>query len=114
MTSTINYLGDLECELTHTKSGTKIKTDAPTDNNGKGSAFSPSDLVATATGACMMTVMGIVAKRNNWDLIGSTVEVDKIMTPEPPRRIAALNIRVQFCKNNFDDKDIKKNVEFLW
>jgi putative redox protein len=133
MTATIKYLGDLECELTHTRSGVKIKNDAPVDNNGKGSAFSPTDLVATATGSCMLTTMGIVAQRNNWNIIGASAEVEKIMASEP-RRIGGINIKIHFPQTGLGDKekktlentaltcpvmqslhpDIKKNIEFTW
>ena len=75
-------------------SGTALVTDAPTDNHGKGESFSPTDLVATALGACMMTVMGIVAERHGVDLTGMTAETEKVMTAQPPRRIASLRTRL--------------------
>ena len=91
MTSKITYLGDLRTTSTHLQSGTEILSDAPTDNNGKGEAFSPTDLVANATGSCMMTIMAIKARDLNVDLIGTTVEVTKIMQAEP-RKISRIEI----------------------
>ena len=90
----IAYLGELRCEATHKPSGTKIHTDAPVDNHGKGESFSPTDLVATALGACMLTIMGIVAQRNNWDLSGTTVHVTKEMAAKPARRIGKLGVTI--------------------
>jgi len=84
------YEGGLRCRATHGPSGTMVVTDAPVDNHGRGESFSPTDLVATALGACMMTIMGIVAERHAIDLAGMTVETRKEMTASPPRRIAAL------------------------
>ena len=91
MTSKITYLGDLRTSSIHLQSGTEILSDAPIDNNGKGEAFSPTDLVANATGSCMMTIMAIKARDLNVDLIGTTVEVTKIMQAEP-RKISGLAI----------------------
>jgi len=86
------YLGDLRTEATHLQSGTQILTDAPTDNQGRGEAFSPTDLVAGALGSCMMTIMGIVARRDGIELTGSGMAITKVMSAEPPRRIARLEI----------------------
>lgn len=88
------YEGGLRCRATHGPSGTTLVTDAPVDNHGKGESFSPTDLVATALGACMMTIMGIVAERHGIDLEGTTVETVKEMTKDPPRRIASLATRI--------------------
>ena len=88
-TAQTTYLGDLRTEAVHLQSGITIITDAPTDNNGKGEAFSPTDLVATALGSCMMTIMGIVARRDEIDLKGSQMEITKGMSAEPPRRAAS-------------------------
>lgn len=88
------YEGGLRCEATHGPSGTTLLTDAPVDNHGKGESFSPTDLVATALGACMMTIMGIVAERHAIDLVGMRVETVKEMTQAPPRRIASLRTRL--------------------
>jgi putative redox protein len=91
-TATARYAGHLRTEATHTASGNLIQTDAPVDNHGRGEAFSPTDLVSTALGSCMMTVMGIVAERHSWDLVGSTFAVQKHMSTEPPRRIAQIDV----------------------
>ena len=91
-TATARYAGHLRTEATHTASGNVIQTDAPVDNHGRGEAFSPTDLVSTALGSCMMTVMGIVAERHSWDLVGSTFAVLKHMSAEPPRRIAQIDV----------------------
>jgi putative redox protein len=86
----IGYQGELRCVAKHGPSGIELFTDAPVDNHGKGESFSPTDLVATALGTCMMTVMGIHAAKHQIDLAGARVHVKKQMTKEPPRRIAAL------------------------
>ena len=93
------YLGDLRTDSTHLQSGNKLITDAPTDNMGKGEAFSPTDLLATATGSCMLTTMAIVAQRDEIELTGSEVEVTKIMTQTPPRRVARLEINLKMKSN---------------
>ena len=86
----IKYTGDLHCDATHGPSKSKIATDAPTDNKGKGETFSPTDLVATALGTCMSTIMGMAAKDHGLDLRGMTVEVKKEMSKDAPRRIIGL------------------------
>ncbi len=88
------YLGELRTEAVHLQSGTTIITDARTDNNGKGEAFSPTDLVAAALGSCMMTIMGIVARRDEIDLKGSQMEITKGMSAEPPRKIAKVEVKL--------------------
>ena len=88
----IKYLGDLRCEARHEPSGTVITTDAPVDNEGRGESFSPTDLAATSLGACMLTIMGIAARKQGVDLGETTVKVVKEMTPKPPRRIAKLTV----------------------
>lgn len=88
-TSSIKYVGDLRTVCIHLQSGTEILTDAPTDNHGKGEAFSPTDLVATALGSCMVSIMAIKSKDLNVDLLDSTVAVTKIMQSEP-RKIAKI------------------------
>ena len=82
----IEYSGELHCVATHGPSGRKLETDAPVDNQGKGESFSPTDLVATALGTCMATIMGIYAQRHGIDLRGMKMEVTKEMTQAPPRR----------------------------
>ena len=90
----IEYLGDLRCQAKHAPSGTTLQTDAPVDNMGKGESFSPTDLVATALGTCMLTVMGIVAQRNQIDLSGTSVKVTKEMATAPIRRIGRLVVEI--------------------
>jgi putative redox protein len=94
VTIDVEYLGDLHCDAVHGPSGNRLATDAPIDNGGKGEAFSPTDLAATALGACLMTIMGLVAKRHGWDLTGSRVRVIKEMAAVPLRRIGALNVTI--------------------
>lgn len=94
----IIYQGELHCEAVHTPSGTKLATDAPKDNMGKGESFSPTDLVATALGTCMLTLMGIAAKRLDIDLNGSTVTVHKEMATAPVRRIGKLSVAITVPK----------------
>jgi uncharacterized OsmC-like protein len=89
MTSKITYVGDLRTESVHLQSGTKILSDAPTDNHGKGEAFSPTDLVANSLGTCMVSIMAIKSRDLDVDLYGSKVEITKIMQPEP-RKIAKI------------------------
>jgi uncharacterized OsmC-like protein len=91
---TSTYEGGLRCRSSHGPSGTQLVTDAPVDNHGKGESFSPTDLVATALGACMMTIMGIVADRRGLNLAGMTAETEKVMTSAPPRRIASLKTTI--------------------
>lgn len=92
----IAYLGELRCQAEHGPSLQTLVTDAPVDNEGKGESFSPTDLVATALGTCMLTVMGIFAKRHDVDLRGTKVSVIKEMTAIPPRRIARLITEIRF------------------
>ena len=86
-----HYVGDLRCESTHTPSGTDLHTDAPVDNQGRGESFSPTDLVATALGSCMLTTMGIAAKARGFDLPGATATVTKEMVADPFRRVGGLH-----------------------
>ena len=107
----ISYQGELRCEATHQPSGSKLVTDAPVDNHGKGEAFSPTDLVATALGSCMLTIMGIVAQRNNWDLNGTTVHVVKEMAAKPARRIGKLEVTITIpaaMSSKLTDEDRQK------
>lgn len=90
----IDYKGQLHCNATHTPSGSEIQTDAPVDNNGKGETFSPTDLVATALGSCMATVMGIAADRKGVDLEGMRMTVVKCMSEDTPRRIEKIEIEI--------------------
>lgn len=98
------YEGGLRCRLTHEQSGSVISTDAPKDNMGKGEAFSPTDLVASALASCMVTVMGIVAQRHNIDLNGTKVDVIKEMVSAPVRRIGSITIDIYMPKGIAPDK----------
>lgn len=131
-TSNITYVGDLRTVCIHLQSGTQILTDAPTDNHGKGEAFSPTDLVATALGSCMVSIMGIKSRDLDVDLKDSTVSITKIMQSEP-RKIAKieviLNMSIETSEKNKTilerasmtcpvllslHPDIEKDVVFNW
>jgi uncharacterized OsmC-like protein len=131
-TSTISYVGDLRTVCIHLQSGTEILTDAPTDNHGKGEAFSPTDLVATALGSCMVSIMAIKAKDLAIDLKDSKVSITKIMQVEP-RKIAEIHVVLDMSIATSDknktilersamtcpvllslNSDIKKNIIFNW
>ena len=99
----IQYAGDLRCESTHAPSGRTLYTDAPLDNHGKGESFSPTDLVATALGSCMLTLMGIVAARHDWPLTGARASVRKEMIADPERRIGTLEVVIR-VPGDFDHK----------
>lgn len=90
----IDYTGDLRCKAVHGPSGQVLLTDAPVDNQGKGEAFSPTDLVATALGTCMLTIMGIIARRLEIDIAGTTATVTKEMVTQPVRRIGRLCVTI--------------------
>ena len=108
MTSQIIYKGDLRTTSTHLQSGTVIETDAPTDNQGKGERFSPTDLVANALGTCMVTTMAIKARSMNINLDGTKLDVTKIMVSDP-RRIGKIIVHVFFpTELGLDDK--QKNI----
>jgi len=92
VTIDIRYQGDLRCHAVHGPSGRELPTDAPVDNHGKGESFSPTDLVATGIGTCMMTILGIRAAKDRHDLAGSTVRVVKHMSSDAPRRIVRLEV----------------------
>jgi putative redox protein len=91
MTSTVVYNGELRTTCTHLKSGNSFETDAPVDNHGKGERFSPTDLMATSLGTCMITVMGIKARSMGFDLNEIEIEVEKIMKADP-RRVGGINL----------------------
>ena len=131
-TSKVTYLGELRTSSIHLQSGTEIITDAPIDNNGKGEAFSPTDMVANSLATCMLTVMGIKARDLGVDFSGSTAEVTKVMATEP-RRISEIHITFQMnleadaktktilertgmtCPVHFSlHPDIKKEIVFNW
>ncbi len=90
----VEYQGDLHCKATHGPSGTELNTDAPKDNQGRGESFSPTDLVATALGSCMLTIMGISARTQGIDISGATATVEKEMTAALPRRIQRLMVKI--------------------
>ena len=91
----VDYEGELHCRSVHGPSGADVASDAPVDNCGKGESFSPTDLVATALGTCMLTTMGIVAQRHEVDLAGAKARVEKHMTSEAPRKIARLVVDIE-------------------
>jgi len=109
ITSKVIYRGDLRTEAEHIKSGTKIVTDAPVDNQGKGESFSPTDMVATALGSCMLTIMGIKARDKEIDIEGAEVETIKTMASDP-RRISKIDIKLTMPAKNYSEKD-KKNLK---
>jgi uncharacterized OsmC-like protein len=134
MTSQIIYEGNLRTVAKHLQSETMIETDAPVDNQGKGERFSPTDLVATALGNCMLTIMGIKARDMNVSLKGTKVDITKIMA-SAPRRIGEIKVVINFPESlEVDEKqrtvleraamtcpvfeslhpDLKKDVEFKW
>lgn len=101
----LEYQGGLRCSCTHNPSSVSITTDAPVDNMGRGESFSPTDLLATSLGACILTTMGIVAQRNNWDIAGTTLVVQKEMVADPLRRVGKLSVSIRL-NNEFDQKTI--------
>jgi putative redox protein len=101
------YEGNLRTSATHLKSGEKIITDAPIDNQGKGEAFSPTDLMSASLGSCMMTIMGIAARKHGFSIEGTEMEITKIMA-ENPRRVVEIKIEFSMPENNFTDK--QKNI----
>lgn len=128
------YLGELRTRATHLKSGNSIITDAPVDNQGKGEAFSPSDLVATALGSCMLTLMGIAARTHGIEIEGTKLETTKVMGTDP-RRIVRLDVSFAFpAGKTYSDKEkailekaavtcpvyysldpaIEKDIQFNW
>ena len=113
MTSTVVYQGDLRTLNTHLQSSSTLETDAPTDNNGKGERFSPTDLLATSLANCMLTTMGIRARNLNIDLKGIKVEVEKIMKPDP-RRVGGINLIFHMpehlARAEEKDKEFLKNI----
>ncbi len=104
-TAEIIYTGNLHTEATHVQSGTVISTDAPKDNEGKGEAFSPTDLLATALATCILTTMAIVAKRDGIarNVDNAKAEVIKVMQAHP-RRVAEVHVKITFPKN-YDEKE---------
>jgi putative redox protein len=130
---TSRYEGQLRTLCTHEESGQTLRTDAPKDNQGQGEFFSPTDLVATALGSCLLTIMGIAAQKIGVDITGSQARVEKIMTSGLPRKIQALQAVIT-CPYTFEPKvqaqlekaalgcpvhaslhpDIEQHIEFIW
>jgi putative redox protein len=134
ITSKVTYNGSLRAEAIHIQSGSTILTDAPRDNQGKGEAFSPTDLVATALASCMLTTIAIVARREGTpDIAGAQAEVVKIMVPDP-RRIGEVRLKITFPAGDYSAEtrsmyehaahncpvakslhpDLKQVTEFVW
>ncbi len=133
MTSEVLYKGGLRTVCTHIKSKEEIITDAPTDNNGKGEAFSPTDLLATSLSACAMTIMGIAANNHEIDIEGTKAEVLKHMASDP-RRVSQVDVAFHMPNRTYTNKektilekaaltcpvakslhpDIIQNLTFLW
>jgi putative redox protein len=91
----LRYEGNLRCSAVHAPSATRLITDAPVDNMGKGESFSPTDLLATGLGSCILTILGIVANKHGMDLQGATVNVQKEMTTAGTRRVARLTVDIK-------------------
>ena len=116
-----SYLGDLKCEAKHLQSGKKIKTDAPLDHCGKGENFSPTDLLATSLGSCLLTIMAIKARSNGWELENIYLDIEKIMTKNRERKIEQLIIdiyipedlpkeKLNFLQNASKDCPVTRNI----
>lgn len=133
MTIETIYTGELRTQATHLVSQNTIITDAPLDNNGKGEAFSPTDLLAASLGSCMLTIMGIAAKAHEFSIDGTKISITKIMEVNP-RRVGEIIVDFTFPDNNYNDKekmliekaaascpvalslhpDLKQTVHFNW
>jgi putative redox protein len=116
------YTGDLHCTAEHDPSRVALHTDAPPDHDGRGESFSPTDLLATALGTCVLTVMGIMAKHRNWTVTDAKASVEKIMSQTGPRKIETLRVwitlppgltedQVQLFKRVVNDCPVKRNLE---
>jgi len=129
----LEYQGDLHCRAVHGPSGTVLTTDAPKDNQGRGGSFSPTDLVATALGSCILTVMGIMARTLDIDIAGTTATVEKEMANAPVRMIQRLTVKIHVPHPVSDEHkqrlekaahtcpvhrslhpDVQKPIEFTW
>jgi putative redox protein len=100
------YIGGLRTQAKHLRSGNVLVTDAPVDNNGRGEAFSPTDLLATSLGSCMMTIIGIAANAHGFDVNGAKLETTKVMA-ENPRRVGEIIIEITFPHDNYSEKERK-------
>ena len=105
------YEGELHCSATHVPSGSVLATDAPKDNEGRGETFSPTDLVGVALGTCIVTIMGIIARRDKLAIEGTKIHVVKEMAAKPSRRIGNLNVTITFPPNADLSDDNKKRLE---
>lgn len=132
-TAKILYVGQLRTNATHTRSGNSLVTDAPVDNNGKGEAFSPTDLLATSLVSCMMTIMGIAANKNDIPFNDAEASMIKVMAADP-RRVSEVQIKIQMPRETYSDQqreileraalncpvakslhpDLVQNVEFIY
>ena len=129
----MEYQGDLHCTSVHTPSKTELATDAPVDNQGRGESFSPTDLIATSLGTCMLTTMGIVARTLDVDISGATAIVEKEMTSTPPRKVNRLTVAIRVPRKTSPENqqrlenaahtcpvkrsihpDIETPIEFVW
>jgi putative redox protein len=127
------YQGNLHCTSVHTPSKTELATDAPVDNQGRGESFSPTDLIATSLGTCMLTTMGIVARTLDVDISGATATVEKEMTSTPPRKVNRLTVAIRVPRKTSPENqqrlenaahtcpvkrsihpDIETPIEFVW
>jgi uncharacterized OsmC-like protein len=106
MTIETIYSGGLRTQATHLQSSTPIITDAPIDNNGKGEAFSPTDLLAASLGSCMLTIIGIAANTHGFSIDGTKLHITKIMATDP-RRVGEVVIDFHFPKNSYSEKEVK-------
>lgn len=111
MTSTVIYKGELRTELTHLQSNTIIENDAPSDNHGKGERFSPTDMLATSLGSCMITTMAIKATDMKLNFDDTKIEVTKIMSTDAPRRVAGIKVDLYFSKDFTPTDDQKVLLE---
>lgn len=109
ITSKVHFLGEMRTEAIHVKSGSKILTDAPIDNHGKGELFSPTDLVATSLASCMMTIMGMAGETHGFSVDGMRADVEKIMGTNP-RRIVEIKIQLFFPPYQYSEKE-KRIIE---
>jgi putative redox protein len=105
-TARTKYIGELRTEILHVRSGSIITTDAPVDNKGKGENFSPTDMVASALGSCIFTIMGIAAREHGFSIDNTSCRITKIMT-EAPRKIGEIRIEFDFTANEYTDKQKK-------
>ena len=129
----LKYEGDLHCRAVHGPSGTALSTDAPKDNQGRGESFSPTDLVATALGSCILTVMGIMARSLGVDIAGTTATVEKEMANAPVRMIQSLAVKIRIPHPVSEEHrqrleraahtcpvhrslhpDVQKPIQFIW